>query len=207
MSFSSLVSWAAVASRSLSNAAAMLPATSVPAPRPPPSAPASAPSSPGPGPYSRPVRRPWPSPLARLASYCSPRSCIRHYILLPRNPLPWALPTLTGPNLDGAAIWADAASYPPNEQRAAGSLTAESRAGRIRRRVARQAGSDGTRPTVAAACSAAMGVVDISGAWVTAASPPGPNHIMCVTGQVSEQPAELQGHLGRGPAPGRGPIG
>jgi hypothetical protein len=83
---------------------------------------------------------------------------------------------------------------------AARSLTAESRAGRIWRLVARQAGSDGTRPTVAAACSAAMGVVDVSGAWVTAASPPGPNHVMCVTGQVSEQPAELQGHLGRRPA-------
>jgi hypothetical protein len=89
--------------------------------------------------------------------------------------------------------------YPPNEQRAAESLTAESRAGRIWRLVARQAGSDGTRPTVAVACSAAMGVVDVSGAWVTAASLPGPNYVMCVTGQVSEQPAELQVTLGEGP--------
>ena len=44
-----------------------------------------------------------------------------------------------------------------------------------------------------------MGVVDVSGAWVTAASPPGPNHVICVTGQVSEQPAELQVTSGEGP--------
>jgi len=76
---------------------------------------------------------------------------------------------------------------------------AESRAGRIWRLVARQAGSDGGRPTVAHACAAAMPAVDVSGAWVTAASPPGPNHVMCVTGQVSEQLAELQVTLGEGP--------
>jgi hypothetical protein len=76
---------------------------------------------------------------------------------------------------------------------------AESRAGRIWRLVARQAGSDGVRPTLANACAAAMPAVDVSGAWVTAVSPPGPNHAMCVTGQVSEQLAELQVTLGEGP--------
>ena len=44
-----------------------------------------------------------------------------------------------------------------------------------------------------------MGVVNVSGAWVTAASPSGPNHVICVTGQVSEQPAELEVTLGEGP--------
>src|SRR5689334_19856858 len=75
MSFSSLVSWAAAASRSLPNMAAMPSAISVLALRSSASAGASAQSSPGPpgpGPHSSPLRRPSPSLLARLASHCSP---------------------------------------------------------------------------------------------------------------------------------------
>jgi hypothetical protein len=93
MSFSSLVSWAAAASRSLSNMAAMPPAISVPAPRSSPSAGAVV--------QADQAAVAGPASQARLPLQLS-RTCLRHYILLRRNLLPWALPALTGPNLGGA---------------------------------------------------------------------------------------------------------
>jgi hypothetical protein len=65
--------------------------------------------------------------------------------------------------------------------------------------VAAQAASRGGRVSVAdvAAVAARLAVAD--GAWVTAASGRGPDFVMCVTGPVSEQLAELQLMLGEGP--------
>ena len=48
-------------------------------------------------------------------------------------------------------------------------------------------------------CAVAVSSAQVSGAWVVAASSRGPDFVMCVTDQVSEQLAELQQMLGEGP--------
>jgi ANTAR domain len=60
------------------------------------------------------------------------------------------------------------------------------------------AGQD--RPvSVADVCDVAVSCAQVTGAWVTATSGPGPDFVICVTDPVSEQPAELQLTLGEGP--------
>ena len=48
-------------------------------------------------------------------------------------------------------------------------------------------------------CRAAVEVLPVSGAWVTARGAVGMTHLMCVTDEVSEKLAELQMTLGEGP--------
>jgi ANTAR domain len=58
----------------------------------------------------------------------------------------------------------------------------------------------GDRPvSVADVCTVAVAAVQVSGAWVSAASGPAPDFVMCVTDPVCEQVAELQQMLGEGP--------
>jgi hypothetical protein len=65
--------------------------------------------------------------------------------------------------------------------------------------VAEQAGGQGHHVSVADVCAVAVSCVQVSGAWVTAASGPAPDFMMCVTDPVSEQLAELDLTLGEGP--------
>jgi len=48
-------------------------------------------------------------------------------------------------------------------------------------------------------CAAAIAAVEVTGAWLSAASGDGAGHLMWVTDEVSEQLAELQLTLGEGP--------
>jgi ANTAR domain len=58
----------------------------------------------------------------------------------------------------------------------------------------------GERPvSVADVCTVAVAAAQVSGAWVSAASGPAPDFVMCVTDPVCEQVAELQQMLGEGP--------
>jgi hypothetical protein len=77
----------------------------------------------------------------------------------------------------------------------------DSRPGRIWGLVAGQAASRGGRVTAADACAAAVAAVEVTGAWLNAASGAEAGHLMWVTDQVSEQLAELQLTLGEGPCP------
>jgi hypothetical protein len=62
------------------------------------------------------------------------------------------------------------------------------------------AGGRVRRPGVGGGCVRGRGpVAAADGAWVTAASGRGPEFVMCVTGPVGEQLAELQLMLGEGP--------
>jgi hypothetical protein len=65
--------------------------------------------------------------------------------------------------------------------------------------VAAHAAGQGRRVSVADACAVAVPCAQVTGAWVTAASGPAPDFVMCVTDQVSEQLAEFQLTLGEGP--------
>ncbi len=76
-----------------------------------------------------------------------------------------------------------------------------SRPGRIWGLVARQAASRGGRVAAADVCAAAVAAVEVTGAWLNAASGAEAGHLMWVTDQVSEQLAELQLTLGQGPCP------
>jgi hypothetical protein len=76
-----------------------------------------------------------------------------------------------------------------------------SRPGRIWGLVARQAADRGGRVSAADVCAAVVATVEVSGAWLSAASGAGAGHLMQVTDGVSEQLAELQLTLGEGPCP------
>jgi ANTAR domain len=65
--------------------------------------------------------------------------------------------------------------------------------------VAGCAAAAGRPVSVADVCAVAAGAAQVSGAWVTMASGRGPDFVMCVTGPVGEQLAELQQTLGEGP--------
>jgi hypothetical protein len=65
--------------------------------------------------------------------------------------------------------------------------------------VAAHAAELGRRASVADVCAVAVACVQVTGAWVTAASGRGPDFIMCVTNPVSERLAELELTLGEGP--------
>ena len=76
---------------------------------------------------------------------------------------------------------------------------AGSRPGRIWGLVARQAAGRGGRVTAADVCAAAVAAVEVSGAWLSAATGAEAGHLMQVTDGVSAQLAELQLTLGEGP--------
>jgi hypothetical protein len=76
---------------------------------------------------------------------------------------------------------------------------AGSRPGRIWGLVARQAADRGGRVTAADVCMAAVAAVEVSGAWLSAATGAEAGHMMQVTDGVSERLAELQLTLGEGP--------
>ena len=78
-------------------------------------------------------------------------------------------------------------------------MTGPQRPGRIWALVAGQAAGRGGRVTAADACVAAVTEVEVSGAWLSAASGAEAGHLMCVTDGVSELLAELQLTLGEGP--------
>jgi hypothetical protein len=65
--------------------------------------------------------------------------------------------------------------------------------------VAAGAAAQGRRPSVADVCAVAVSSARLGGAWVVAARGGDPDFVMCVTGPVSEQLAELQLTLGEGP--------
>jgi ANTAR domain len=76
---------------------------------------------------------------------------------------------------------------------------AGSRPGRIWGLVARQAADRGGRVTAMDVCAAAVAAVEVSGAWLSAATGAEAGHLMQVTDRVCEQLAELQLTLGEGP--------
>jgi hypothetical protein len=65
--------------------------------------------------------------------------------------------------------------------------------------VAAHAAADGRRVSAADVCAVAVGSAQLAGAWLAAARGGDPDFLMCVTGPVSEQLAELQLTLGEGP--------
>jgi hypothetical protein len=65
--------------------------------------------------------------------------------------------------------------------------------------IAEHAAAVGRRVTIDDVCAVAVSSAQASGAWVVAASSRGPDFVMSVTDQVSEQLAELQQMLGEGP--------
>ena len=75
----------------------------------------------------------------------------------------------------------------------------DSRAVLVWGQVAAHAAVRGQRPSVADVCAVAVSSAQLSGAWVVAARGGDPDFVMCVTGPVSEQLAELQLTLGEGP--------
>jgi ANTAR domain/GAF domain len=85
-----------------------------------------------------------------------------------------------------------------------------SRPARIWALVAEQAAVRGGRVSAADACVAAVAGVEVTGAWLIAASGAEAGHIMQATDEVSELLAELQMTLGEGPGPdavtSRGPV-
>jgi hypothetical protein len=66
--------------------------------------------------------------------------------------------------------------------------------------VAEQAVGRGGQVTAVDVCAAAVEVLPVSGAWVTARSAAGVSHVMGVTDEIGEQLAELQMTLGEGPS-------
>jgi hypothetical protein len=77
-----------------------------------------------------------------------------------------------------------------------------SRQGRIWGLVAGQAAGHGGLVSVSDACAAAVAAVQVTGAWLSAASGTEPvGHLMSVTDGVGERLAELQLTLGEGPSP------
>ena len=76
---------------------------------------------------------------------------------------------------------------------------AGSRPGRIWGLVAGQAASRGGHVTAADVCAAAVAAVEVSGAWLSAATGAEAGHLIQVTDDVSEQLAELELTLGEGP--------
>jgi hypothetical protein len=87
-----------------------------------------------------------------------------------------------------------AAGSPPLAARVKGS-----RPGRIWGLVAGQAASRGGRVSAADVCVAVVAAVDVTGAWLSAASGAEAGHLMRVTDELSEQLAELMLTLGEGP--------
>jgi len=73
------------------------------------------------------------------------------------------------------------------------------RPARIWSLVTEQAASRGGPVSVADACASAVAVVEVTGAWLLAASGTRPAHLMGVTDELSELLAELQLTLGEGP--------
>src|SRR5271154_6047587 len=65
--------------------------------------------------------------------------------------------------------------------------------------IAEHAAAAGRQVMVDDVCAVAVSSAQVDGAWVVAASSRGPDFVMCVTDQVSEQLAELQQMLGEGP--------
>jgi hypothetical protein len=65
--------------------------------------------------------------------------------------------------------------------------------------VAAHAAGAGRRVSAADVCAVAVRSTQVSGAWVVAAGDWGPDFVICVTGSVPEQLAELQLTLGEGP--------
>jgi hypothetical protein len=77
-----------------------------------------------------------------------------------------------------------------------------SRQGRIWGLIAEQAARDGRHVSAADACTAAVAALQITGAWLSAASGTElTGHLMWVTDALSERLAELQLTLGEGPGP------
>jgi hypothetical protein len=75
-----------------------------------------------------------------------------------------------------------------------------SRRGRVWGLVAGQAAGRGGRVSAGDACAAAVDAIEVTGAWLSAASGAA-GHLMRVTDEVSGQLAELQVTLGQGPGP------
>jgi hypothetical protein len=75
----------------------------------------------------------------------------------------------------------------------------DNRAAVVWGQVAASAATHGRRPSVADVVAVAVSSAALSGAWVAAARGSDPDFVMCVTGAVSEQLAELQLTLGEGP--------
>jgi ANTAR domain-containing protein len=65
--------------------------------------------------------------------------------------------------------------------------------------VAARAAAHGRRASVADVCAVAVSSARLGGAWLAAARGGDPDFVMCVTGVVSEQLAEVQLMLGEGP--------
>jgi len=83
-----------------------------------------------------------------------------------------------------------------------------SRRGKVWGLVARQAASRGGRVSAADACVAAVAAVEVTGAWLSAASgAAAAGHLMHVTDEVSERLADLQLTSGEGPCPDAGACG
>jgi ANTAR domain len=76
---------------------------------------------------------------------------------------------------------------------------ANDRAAQVWGLVVRQAATTGDQVSVAHVCAVAVRILDVSGAWVTAASMNGWGNFMSVTNETSERIAELQLTLGEGP--------
>ena len=75
----------------------------------------------------------------------------------------------------------------------------DSRAVAVWGQVAAHAAAHGRRVSVADVCAVAVSSAQLGGAWVVAARGGDPDFVMCVTGPVSEQLAELQLTMGEGP--------
>ena len=73
--------------------------------------------------------------------------------------------------------------------------------GRIWGLVAKEAAGRGGPVSAADGCTAAVAAVEVSGAWLSAATGAEAGHLMQATDDVSEQLAELQLTLGEGPCP------
>jgi hypothetical protein len=80
-----------------------------------------------------------------------------------------------------------------------GSLVTDGRSAAVRGLVAAQAAAAGQRISVVDVCTVAVGLAQVTGAWVTAASGRGPDFLICVAGPASERLAELHLTLGQGP--------
>src|SRR5579864_3862575 len=76
-----------------------------------------------------------------------------------------------------------------------------SRPGRVWGLVAGEAARRGGRVSAADACVAAVAAVEVTGAWLVAATGAEAGHLLQVTDEVSELLAELQVTLGEGPGP------
>lgn len=76
----------------------------------------------------------------------------------------------------------------------------DSRLGRIWGLVAEQAAWHGGRVSADDVCAAAMVEVQVTGAWLSAASGTDAGHLMRVTDEVSQRLSELETTLGEGPS-------